>query len=382
MNLMEYQAHEIFDKYDIDVMKGVVIDNVDNLENEIKGLNYPLVVKAQVQVGGRGKAGGIQFAQNLDEVKEHSSNLIGSTLKGHKINKLMIVEMAKYEMELYLSIVLDRVTKKPMIIFSSRGGMDIEDTAISDPDSIVKLTIDPFVGVKLYDAIYLMNKSNIKVDITNNLYEILTKLYNMFTGSDAILVEINPLIVTDSLKLIALDGKINIDESALYRHKEFEQYPEGVDDNDLVYKAQLHRLLYIPIDKEGDIGVISNGSGMLMSTIDLLSNRNIKVASALDLGGGATADRIKEAIRIVFSESNVKYLYINIFGGITRCDEVANGIKNALGLINNKSQIIVRLEGTRKDKGIDIIKSIGNEVIYVDGLLEGVNEIVDRRLKS
>lgn len=379
MNLMEYQAREIFHKYGIGVMKGIVIDTVVNLENKIKELNYPLVVKAQVQVGGRGKAGGIQFAKDFNELEKHCTNLLGSTLKGHKVNKLMIVEMAEYKMELYLSIVLDRITKKPMIIFSSSGGVDIEETAISNPDSIVKLAIDPFIGVKLYDAIYLINKANIKVDITNNLYELLTKLYNMFISSDALLAEINPLIVIENLELIALDGKVTIDDSTLYRHTEIEQNQDVIDDNDLIYEAQKFRFLYIPIDNEGDIGVISNGSGMLMSTIDLLSKKNLKVFSALDLGGGATADRIKEAVRIIFSDSHVKYLYINIFGGITRCDEVANGIKNAIELISNSGQIIVRLEGTNKDKGIEIIKTIGNKVIYVDGLHEGVDKIAERR---
>lgn len=379
MNLMEYQAREIFEKYGIGVMRGIVIDAIDNLENKIKELNYSLVVKAQVQVGGRGKAGGIQFAKNFNELEKHCTNLLYSTLKGHKVNKLMIVEMADYKMELYLSIVLDRMTKKPMIIFSSSGGVDIEETAISNPGSIVKLAIDPFIGVRLYDVTYLMNKANIKVDITNNLYELLVKLYNMFIESDALLAEINPLIVTENLELIALDGKVTIDDSALYRHKKIEQNQDAVNGNDLIYEAHKFRLLYIPIDNEGDIGVISNGSGMLMSTIDLLSKKNLKVFSAIDLGGGATADRIQEAIRIIFSESNVKDLYINIFGGITRCDEVANGIKNAIESISLSGQIIARLEGTNKEKGINILKTIGNKVIYVDGLQEGVDKIAERR---
>lgn len=380
MNLMEYQAREIFSKYNIGVMKGLVIDTIDNLEIKTKGLNYPLVVKAQVQVGGRGKAGGIQFAKSYDEVEEHCKNLLGSTLKGHKVNKLMIVEMAEYKIELYLSIVLDKESKKPMIIFSSGGGVDIEETAGSNPDSIVKLAIDPFIGVRMYDAIYLMNKTNIKADITKNLHDLLTKLYKMFISSDAMLAEINPLIVTEDNELIALDGKVTIDDSALYRHKDIE-HKQNADD-DLVYEAEKFQLLYIPIDNGGDIGVTSNGSGMLMSTIDLLSKKNLKVYSAIDLGGGATADRIQEAIRIIFFKSNVKDLYINIFGGITRCDEVANGIKNAIESTGIKGQIIARLEGTNKEKGINIIKTLGDNVIYVDGLQQGVDEIAKRRSLS
>ncbi len=379
MKLMEYQARETFKQFNMSVMNGVVIGDVNDIEEAVKELQFPLVVKAQVQVGGRGKAGGIQFAENTEEIKSICEKLLHSDLKGHRVNKLMLVEKAEYIKELYLSIMLDRLSKKPMIIFSAEGGVDIEDTAQNNPEAIIKVTIDPVIGIREYDAYYLVNQAGVDKKIIKPLFEFLKNLYEMFIQTDALLAEINPLIITKDYQLVALDGKVDVDDSALHRQKAILDYREDLQEEELVLEARKYRFLYIPIEEDGDIAVISNGSGMLMSSIDLISKNNIKVGAALDLGGGATADRIKEAVRIVLLNPNINYVYINIFGGITRCDEVAGGVKEAMKKTSSEYCVIVRLEGTNKADGVSIIQSIGSQVVSVNGLVEGVAELVKRR---
>lgn len=381
MKFMEYQAREVFAKYKIPVMRGFVIDSVSQIQDKIEGLEFPLVVKAQVQVGGRGKAGGIQFADSFEDVKRISEKLLFSEIKGHKINKLMIVEKAKGMKECYLSIMLDRLTKCPMIIFSSEGGIDIEQTAVTNPSSIIKVPIDPTIGVKKYMIQYIVNKSKINKEVIPALYSLIKGLYEMFLETDALLAEINPLLICDDYSLIALDGKVDLDDSALYRQPVALKYRDEIQEEELVFEARKFGFLYIPIEANGNIGVISNGSGMLMSSIDLISKAGMKVGAALDLGGGATAERIKEAVRIMLSNKETQYLYINIFGGITRCNEVAEGVKFAMESQPKGKIVVVRLEGTNKEEGIAILKSADIEIVSVDGLVEGVSALAARRVQ-
>lgn len=378
MKFMEYQARETFAKYNIPVMNGVVIDSVSQVKEKIKDLKFPLVVKAQVQVGGRGKAGGIQFADNVDDVIRISDKLLFTEIKGHKINKLMIVEKANGIKECYLSIILDRQTKCPMIIFSAEGGIDIEETAVKSPDSIIKVKIDPAIGVQGYMVQYIINKSGISKNIAPSLLEVIKQLYKLFLDYDALLMEINPLLICEDNTLIALDGKIDVDDSALYRQPLVKEYRDELQEEELILEARKFRFLYIPIEEKGNIAVISNGSGMLMSSIDLISKANMTVGAALDLGGGATADRIKEAVRIVLSNENIKYLYINIFGGITRCNEVAQGVKEAMEIQPKGKCVVVRLEGTNKEEGVNILNSSNLDIVSVDGLLDGVKALAER----
>ena len=379
MKFMEYQARETFDQYGIPVMKGVVIDQVEGVEGKLDGLTFPLVVKAQVQVGGRGKAGGIQFADTVEDVKRISQQLLHSDLKGHTIHKLMIVEKAASGKECYLSIILDRLTKAPMIIFSAEGGVDIEETAVTNPSAIIKMPIDTTIGIQKYMIQYIVNKAGLAQEVIPALLDLITRLYEMFVSTDSMLAEINPLLILKDHTLIALDGKVDVDDSALYRQPKVLEYRDSIQEDPLVLDARQFRLLYIPVEDEGDIAVISNGSGMLMSSIDLISKAGMVVGAALDLGGGATADRIKEAIRIVLLREKTKYLFVNIFGGITRCDEVANGVRDAMTTQPKDRCVIVRLEGTNKQKGIDILQSAESDVVSVDGLQEGVQALVNRR---
>lgn len=384
MKLLEYKAKELFDKYGVPTMNGCVIDSSENMEEEIEkaGLSYPVVVKAQVQIGGRGKAGGIRFADTPEEAKKHCEDLLFSELRGYKVNQLLIVEKSENnKTELYLSIMLDRLTKRPMIIFSANGGMEIEQTAKEDPDKIVKITVDPFVGIKDYMAEYLLSKSGKDRSYKRQLTSMLTKLYAAFMDYSCMLVEINPLVINANDQLVALDGKVDIDDSALFRLPDIQEFADKLQpDNPLIKEAATYNFLYIPIEEGGTIAVASNGSGMLMSCIDLISKEGMTVGAALDLGGGATSDRIKEAMRILFSTPGVKAVLINIFGGITRCDEVAGGVKLALEGQHQDKIVVVRMEGTNKDTGLAIIDSIKDvDIVSVPGLRECVKALADRR---
>lgn len=384
MKLLEYKAKELFDKYSVPTMNGCVIDSAENMEEAIEaaGLSYPVVVKAQVQIGGRGKAGGIRFADTPDEAKKHCQDLLFTDLRGYRVNQLLIVEKSEHnKTELYLSIMLDRLTKRPMIIFSANGGMEIEQTAKEDPDKIIKLTVDPFVGIKDYMAVYLLSKSGMDLGYKKQLTAMLTKLYALFMDYSCMLLEINPLVINADDKLVALDGKIDIDDSALFRLPDIQEFADQLQpDNPLIKEAAAYNFLYIPIEEGGTIAVASNGSGMLMSCIDLISKEGMKVGAALDLGGGATAERIKEAMRILFSTPGVKAVLINIFGGITRCDEVAGGVKLALEGQHQDKIVVVRMEGTNKETGLQIIGSIQDvDIVSVPGLRECVKALADRR---
>ena len=382
MKLMEYQAQTLFKKFNVPVMHGCVVERVEDLEKVMaeEKVSYPAVVKAQVQIGGRGKAGGIQFADNLEEATAHCQRLLGSELRGLTVHKLYIVEKCETKTEMYLSIMLDRLSKQPIIIFSAMGGVEIEQTAKTDPDKIKKIVIDPMIGVQDYMARYLLSSSGMDIAYTKQLDTMLKNLYKCFMAYDCMLCEINPLVINSDDQLIALDGKVDIDDSALYRLPDVMAWRDELPEEDLVKEARQYDFLYIPVEEGGSIAVCSNGSGMLMSCIDMITKNGMKVGAVLDLGGGATAVRIREAMRILFSTPGVKAVLINIFGGITRCDEVAGGVKLAMEHHDLDGKlIVVRMEGTNKDIGIGIIESLDADVVLANGLRESVAALLERR---
>ena len=382
MKLMEYQAKLLFKKYGLPIKHGCVIDRAKELSTALEenNVSYPLVVKAQIQSGHRGQAGGIQFAHNYEEAKKHVDNLLGKTLLGLKVNKLYLVEMADYKIEWYLSIMLDRLTKQPIIIFSADGGMEIEETAKQNPDAIKKIVIDPMIGVEDYMARYLLSSTKQSLTYVKQLDALLKKLYRCFMEYDCMLTEINPLVVDNDDMLLALDGKVDIDDSALYRLPDVVAWRDELPEEPLVKEAREYNFLYIPVEEGGSIAVCSNGSGMLMSCIDMITKNGMKVAAVLDLGGGATAERISQAMRILFSTPGVKVVLINIFGGITRCDEVAGGVKLAMAVHSLDGKlIVVRMEGTNKDKGIEIIEGLHSDVVRTEGLRESIAALLERR---
>lgn len=382
MKLLEYQAKALFDQYGVPTMNGCVLDRVETMEERITaaGLRYPVVIKAQVQIGGRGKAGGIQFADDLEQAMEHGRRLLGSELRGYRVNELLVVEKSQHQTEWYLAIMLDRLSKCPLIMFSDLGGVDIEATAKTSPERIKTIAVNPMIGVQDHMARYLLSSCGQPLEYERQLDTLLKSLYKAFRDYDALLAEINPLVVDGEGRLIALDGKVDVDDSALYRLPDVLAYRDAMPEEDFVKEARSYNFLYIPIQKGGSIGVVSNGSGMLMSCIDMIAKEDMTVGAALDLGGGATAERISEAMRIMFSTPGVKAVLINIFGGITRCDEVAGGVRLALdrhGL--HDKLVVIRMEGTNKECGIEIIQSLKGDVVLVPGLRESIRTLVQRR---
>ncbi len=382
MKLPEYKAKALFDACGIQTMPGIVIDDLSTAEKMLaeSGLKYPLVVKAQVQVGGRGKAGGIRVAKDEAEALKHCKDMLHTELKGYTINQLLLVEFAEHGAEWYLSVMLDRLSKRTQILFCADGGVDIEETVKNNPEKTVVITLDPFVGVEEYHARYMLSRANQPMSLLGEFYALLKKLVHTFSAHDCMLVEINPLIPNADGTFTALDGKVDIDDSALYRQQDILAYRDDLEQNELVKLARAHDFLYIPMDEGAPIAVTSNGSGMLMSCIDLICKEGMQVAAALDLGGGATAERIQKALTILFSTPGVKAVLINIFGGITRCDEVANGIRLMMEGAGDDKIIIVRMEGTNKEEGLSTVRAIKNgDIVCVDGLRESIAALCERR---
>jgi succinyl-CoA synthetase beta subunit len=382
MDLMEYKARDLYAIYDVPTNRSVVLDRLEDLDGLAANLTYPMVIKAQVAVGGRGKAGGIQFAENAAELAEKCGRILGMDIKGHTVRKLLVAEKAELTAEYYLSIILDRLAKCPTIIFSPVGGMDIEEVAKTHPEQILKMAIDPLIGIQDYTARYLISRSGLSDRLTDNLLVILKNLYNLFLGMDCMLAEINPLALTPEGRLLAIDGKVSVDDSALYRHPDLIAYQDAQIEDELILRARQFKFLYIPCEPKGDIAVMSNGSGMIMSCIDLITQAGMSVGAALDLGGGATAERIAEAVTIILANPQINALFINIFGGITRCDEVAGGVKIALERMEQKKMVVFRAEGTNKEKGLEIIRSIPGDIVTVDGIRAGVKALADWRTAS
>ncbi len=383
MKLPEYKVKELFEMFGIATMRGCVADGARDISESIRvaGLNYPVVIKAQVPIGGRGKAGGIRFADSKEEAVAHCESLLGSELRGYPVREVLIVEKSTHSVEWYLSILLDRASKRPVVIFSGLGGMEIEQTAASSPDKIKKVEIDPLIGVQDYAARYLLSASGLPITHAATLNELIRRLYQLFTEYDALLVEINPLVSDNPERLVALDGKMEVDDSALYRLPDLSAYRDRMKEEDFIKEARAFGFLYIPVEKGGMVAVCSNGSGMLMSCIDMITKNGMTVGAALDLGGGATAERIAEAMRILFATPGIRAVVINIFGGITRCDEVAGGVKLAMekGALDGKL-IVLRMEGTNKEQGIRCIECLNAEdVVMAAGLRESIQALVERR---
>lgn len=377
MKLLEYQAHELFHRYGIPSAQGFAFSSVEELESALDKIAFPAVIKAQVQTGNRGKAGGVAVVRSREELMKKASDIFALKIKGLPVRKIFLTAFIEKSAEFYLSFTIDRKTKFPIMIFSSSGGMEINEIAESDPSKIIRTLIEPFQGIQPHLIQYIFDKSGLDKKYFSQLYDIITKLYTVFMECDCLLAEINPLVVDKCDTLMALDAKIEIDDSALIRHEEFKALRDELTDNPLVREARAWDFLYIPIASEGNVGIISNGSGMIMSSLDLLTKKGVKVSCALDLGGGATSERVKEAIRIVFQTQGVDLVFINIFGGITRCDEIANGIRMALEK-HPQYRVVVRMEGTNKQLGIQVIQTMNFDVELVADLLAGVEKVSEK----
>jgi succinyl-CoA synthetase beta subunit len=357
MDLFEYQGKQYFARYDIPVSKGDVAVTVDQAVAAADAAGYPVVVKAQVQVGGRGKAGGIKLANNADEVRTHAGNILGMDIKGHVVKRVWVENASDIAEEYYASFTLDRAAKKHLLMLSAEGGVEIEEVAAKNPDAILMLHIDPVDGLNAAGAKKAAIDAKIPEKAQQGVADILVKLYRCFVEGDCDLAEINPLILKPTGEVHALDAKVSLDSNADFRHPEWEEFKAT---EELDAREQLARekgLQYIGLD--GTVGIIANGAGLAMSTLDVVNQVGGTAANFLDIGGGANADLMASALDVINSDKNVKSIFINIFGGITRGEEVAKGIVEAMGRVDLRAPIVIRLDGTNAEEGREILKNAG-----------------------
>jgi len=355
MDLFEYQGKQLFASFGIPVSAGEAVDTVDDAVAAADKLGYPVVVKAQVQVGGRGKAGGVKLANNTDEACEHATNILGLDIKGHVVKRVWIEKASDIAEEYYASFTLDRSAKKHLGMLSAEGGVEIEAVAESNPDAISKIWVDPAEGLSEQQAREWVKAAKLNPKAEDGAVEILRKLYTAYTEGDCDLAEINPLILTPDDRVHALDAKVSLDENAAFRHPEWDQWRGLAVKDPREALAEEKGLQYVGL--EGDVGVIANGAGLAMSTCDVVNQVGGKPANFLDIGGGASAEVMANALEVINTDANVKSIFINIFGGITKGEDVANGIVQALERVELKSPIVIRLDGTNAEQGREILKS-------------------------
>lgn len=357
MDLFEYQGKQYFARYDIPVSKGDVALTVDDAVKAADNAGYPVVVKAQVQVGGRGKAGGIKLANTADEVRLHAGNILGMDIKGHVVKRVWVENASDIAEEYYASFTLDRGAKKHLLMLSKEGGVEIEEVAATNPSAILMLHIDPVDGLSAAGALTAAVDAKIPQKAQQGVADILVKLYRCFTEGDCDLAEINPLILKPTGEVHALDAKVSLDENADFRHPEWEEFKATVELDAREQLAREKGLQYIGLD--GTVGIIANGAGLAMSTLDVVNQVGGTAANFLDIGGGANADLMAGALEVINSDQNVKSIFINIFGGITRGEEVAKGIVEALGRVKLRAPIVIRLDGTNAEEGRSILANAG-----------------------
>ncbi len=357
MDLFEYQGKQYFAKFGIPVSAGGVAVTVDEAVKVADASQYPVVVKAQVQVGGRGKAGGIKLANNADEVRLHAGNILGMDIKGHVVKRIWVEHASDIDEEYYASFSLDRAAKMHLLMLSAQGGVEIEEVAEKDPDAIVKLYINPVDGLSEKVARQAAVDAKIPAKALEGVAKILVQLYDCFTAGDCDLAEINPLILKPTGEVHALDAKVSLDGNADYRHPEWAEYSATEELDDREQLAREKGLQYIGLS--GTVGIIANGAGLAMSTLDVVNQVGGTAANFLDIGGGANADQMAAALEVINFDKDVKSIFINIFGGITRGEEVAKGIVEAMKRVDLRAPIVIRLDGTNAEEGREILASAG-----------------------
>lgn len=376
MDLFEYQGKQYFARYGIPTSPGGVADTVDEAVAIAERVGYPAVIKAQVQVGGRGKAGGIKIVNSEQEASQQASNILGMDIKGHLVKRVWVEHASDIEKEYYASFTLDRGAKLHLAMVSAKGGVDIEEVAETDPDAIVRHHVNPLDGISLAEAREIAVKAGIDEAAIDGVSEILVKLYDAFVKGDADLVEINPLILTSSHEVHALDAKVTLDDAAAYRHPEWEEYRATQEFDGREKLAKERGLNYIGLD--GNVGIIANGAGLAMSTLDVVNQVGGQPANFLDLGGGADANVMTSALEVINTDPNVTSVLVNIFGGITRCDLVADGIIAALSRVELKSPLVIRLDGTNAEKAREILEPyLSDKIMLCPTMLEAARKAVE-----
>jgi succinyl-CoA synthetase beta subunit len=369
MDLLEYQGKQLFARHGIPVPTGEVASSVDEAVAAADKIGYPCVVKAQVLIGGRGKAGGIKIAQDSTEARAHAEAILGMDIRGHTVHELWLEEASDIATEYYASIVFDRSARAPLVMLSTEGGMDIEEVADNNPDAIARLHVDPLLGFQGFHGRELAFKAGVDADVVRPVGAFLAKLYDAFIAEETMLVEVNPLIITGDRKIKALDAKVTLDGNSLFRHADNAALRNVGGEDPQERMAREKDLTYVKLD--GDIGILGNGAGLVMSTLDVVAQAGGEPANFLDAGGGSKADAIVDAVEVILSNEKVKAVLFNIFGGITRCDEVARGLIEAFGQIKPTVPFVVRLDGTNDEEGRRLLAEADLPNVHVEKTMLG-----------
>jgi succinyl-CoA synthetase beta subunit len=376
MDLLEYQGKQLFARHGVPVPSGKPAATVEEAVAAADEIGYPCVVKAQVLIGGRGKAGGIKVAQNQQEAREHAEAILGMDIRGFTVHEVWIEAASDIAEEYYASIIFDRSAKKPLFMLSTQGGMDIEQVAEENPEALARLHVDPLLGFQDFHGRRLAFDAGVAPDTVRPIGALLDKLYDAFVAEDATLVEVNPLIVTTDRRVMALDAKVTLDDNALFRHPENAamRYTEGEDEQEAM--ARERGLTYVKLD--GNVGILGNGAGLVMSTLDVVALVGGQPANFLDAGGGASAEEITSAVEVILSNPNVTAVLFNIFGGITRCDEVARGLIEAFAQINPTVPFVVRLDGTNDEAGRALLAEANLPNVHSEAtMLDAARRVVE-----
>ena len=375
MDLFEYQARDLFESHQIPVLAGAVATTVDEAFAAAEKIGGKVVVKAQVKVGGRGKAGGVKLAENSTDAKEKAKAILGMDIKGHTVNKVMIAQAAPIDSEYYLAILLDRANRNFLVMASVAGGMEIEEVAHKTPEKLAKVGINPNNGIDKAKALEIAKGGMFPADVLDQVADVLVKLWQAFVKEDATLMEINPLVKTSDGKIIALDGKVTLDDNSSFRHPDHEALVDHASTNPLEKLAKEKDLNYVKLD--GQVGIIGNGAGLVMSTLDVVAyageKYGVKPANFLDIGGGASAEVMANGLSIILGDKDVKSVFVNVFGGITACDAVANGIVQALNMLGNQATkpIVVRLDGNNVELGRKILNDANHPLVQQLETMDG-----------
>lgn len=383
MDLYEYQARDLFEQYGVPVLAGQIADTPEEAKAAAEKMGGVVVVKAQVKIGGRGKAGGVKVAKNPQEAYEAAEAILGLDIKGHTVKRVMIAQGANIAEEYYFSVLLDRANRSLLSLCSVEGGMEIEQLAVEKPEALARIEINPLTGITKDKALEIAKAAHFPEHLLEQVADTFVKLYSVYQGEDATLVEVNPLVLTEEGDIVALDGKVSLDDNADFRHPEHSNYADEAAEDPLELKAKALDLNYVKLD--GEVGVIGNGAGLVMSTLDVVAyageqHGGVKPANFLDIGGGASADVMANGLDVILGDEQVKSVFVNVFGGITACDAVANGIVGALNKLGDAANkpLVVRLDGNNVDEGRRILNEANHPLVT---LAETMDEGADQAAK-
>jgi succinyl-CoA synthetase beta subunit len=374
MDLLEYQGKQLFRKHGVPIPEGAHADSVRGAVETAEQVGFPVAIKAQVQIGGRGKAGGIKLADDPGEAERHAEAILGMDIRGLTVHELYVEKASSIAEEYYAAIVFDRSAKKPMAMLSRMGGMDVEEVAERDPEAMKMLHVDPLIGFQHFHGRRLAFEAEIAADLVRPVGTMLGKLYDVFESEDATLVEVNPLLVTPEREVVALDAKVTIDGNALYRHPDLAELRDVSAEDPQERMATERGLTYVKLD--GNVGILGNGAGLVMSTLDVVAQAGGRPANFLDAGGGSKAEAITSAVEVILSDEKVSAVLFNIFGGITRCDEVASGLIEAFRQVEPKVPFVVRLDGTNDQEGRRLLAEADLPNVHTEATMLGAAERV------